>query len=104
MICYSRLSCNPTVNKSPFPKLIAGFHEFYAQVLFRDGIGGVWKSMRGSLEERKEGREGGWTFSYEYTDKESRIGVEEVWGWLFMCRYHITTSYIYERKDFKCGN
>ncbi|KAG0645644.1 hypothetical protein D0Z07_8610 [Hyphodiscus hymeniophilus] len=37
-ICFSSFSCNPTVNKAPFPKWIFRFHLFYAQCLFRDGI------------------------------------------------------------------
>jgi len=43
-IWYSSLSCNPTLNKPPFPRSIARFHELYAQILFRDGIREVLKS------------------------------------------------------------
>jgi hypothetical protein len=42
-IWYSSLSCNPAVNKPPFPRSIARFHELYAQILFRDGIREVLK-------------------------------------------------------------
>jgi hypothetical protein len=35
---YSSISCNPKENKLPFPKWVFGFHEFYAQCLFRDGV------------------------------------------------------------------
>jgi len=45
-ICFSSFSCNPTVNKAPFPKWILRFHLFYAQCLFRDGIRevlGTWE-------------------------------------------------------------
>ncbi|KAH8768819.1 hypothetical protein BGZ57DRAFT_898537 [Hyaloscypha finlandica] len=35
---YSSVSCNPRENKLPFPKWVFGFHEFYAQCLFRDGV------------------------------------------------------------------
>lgn len=35
---YSSVSCNPTVNKLPFPRSGFGFHNFYAQCLFRDGV------------------------------------------------------------------
>ena len=42
-ICYSCISCNPTVDKLPFPKFIFNFHEFYAMCLFRDGIAEVLK-------------------------------------------------------------
>lgn len=38
---YSNISCNPTVDKMPFPGWIYHFHTFYAQSLFRDGIAGV---------------------------------------------------------------
>ena len=37
-VCFSSLSCNPTVNKIPFPKWVFVFHRFYARSLFRDGI------------------------------------------------------------------
>ena len=37
-VCFSSLSCNPTVNKVPFPMWMFDFHTFYAQCLFRDGI------------------------------------------------------------------
>jgi hypothetical protein len=37
-VCFSSLSCNPTVNKVPFSKWGFEFHKFYAQCLFRDGI------------------------------------------------------------------
>jgi hypothetical protein len=35
---YSSISCNPTKNQLPFPGWVFGFHTFYAQSLFRDGI------------------------------------------------------------------
>jgi hypothetical protein len=41
---YSSLSCNPTVNKLPFPSWIFGFHTFYAQCLFRDGIAEILRN------------------------------------------------------------
>jgi hypothetical protein len=37
-LCYSSISCNPTVNRLPFPLWVFGFHTFYAQSLFRDGV------------------------------------------------------------------
>lgn len=37
----SSISCNPRENKLPFPKWAFGFHQFYAQCLFRDGVRGV---------------------------------------------------------------
>jgi hypothetical protein len=43
-ICYSSISCNPTVNKPLFPKFVFGFHKFYAMCLFRDGIAEVLKT------------------------------------------------------------
>jgi len=35
---YSSISCNPTKNQLPFPGWVFGFHTFYAQSLFRDGV------------------------------------------------------------------
>jgi hypothetical protein len=35
---YSSISCNPTVNKLPFPGWVFSFHKFYAQCLFKDGV------------------------------------------------------------------
>jgi hypothetical protein len=43
-ICYSSISCHPTVNKPVFPKFLFGFHKFYAMCLFRDGIAEVLKT------------------------------------------------------------
>jgi hypothetical protein len=40
-LCYSSISCNPTVNKLPFPAWVFEFHKFYAQCLFRDGVAEV---------------------------------------------------------------
>jgi hypothetical protein len=37
-LCYSSISCNPTKNQLPFPGWVFGFHSFYAQSLFRDGV------------------------------------------------------------------
>lgn len=37
-VCFSSLSCNPTVNKALSPEWAFEFHKFYAQCLFRDGI------------------------------------------------------------------
>ncbi|PMD24636.1 hypothetical protein NA56DRAFT_677644 [Hyaloscypha hepaticicola] len=38
---YSSISCHPTRNKLPLPAWMFGFHEFYAQCLFRDGVAEV---------------------------------------------------------------
>ncbi len=37
-ICYSSISCNPSVNKMPFGNVIFTFHRWYSMCLFRDGI------------------------------------------------------------------
>jgi hypothetical protein len=37
-ICFSSLSCNPTVDTIPFSTWVFDFHKLYAQSLFRDGI------------------------------------------------------------------
>lgn len=41
MICYSSMSCNPTVNQQVFPNWVFTFHKFYALNLFRDGVAEV---------------------------------------------------------------
>ncbi|TGO89319.1 hypothetical protein BPOR_0115g00240 [Botrytis porri] len=41
MIWYSSVSCNPTINKRPFPDWVFTFHRWYARTLFRDGIAAV---------------------------------------------------------------
>ncbi|KUJ18913.1 uncharacterized protein LY89DRAFT_507637 [Mollisia scopiformis] len=40
-VWYSSLSCNPSLNRAPFPKWTVAFHRWYAMCLFRDGIEGV---------------------------------------------------------------
>ncbi|KAF5873547.1 uncharacterized protein Bfra_005010 [Botrytis fragariae] len=40
-IWYSSVSCNPTINKRPFPDWAFAFHRWYARTLFRDGIAAV---------------------------------------------------------------
>lgn len=37
-ITFSSMSCNPSSNKPPFPKVIFWFHCWYAMCLFRDGV------------------------------------------------------------------
>ncbi|TEY53590.1 hypothetical protein BOTCAL_0244g00180 [Botryotinia calthae] len=41
IIWYSSVSCNPTVNKRPFPDWVFTFHRWYARTLFRDGIAAI---------------------------------------------------------------
>ncbi len=43
-LCYSSMSCNPTKNGLPFPEFLFGFHKFYAQCLFRDGVAEVLRN------------------------------------------------------------
>lgn len=40
-ICYSSMSCNPSINKPPFPRWVFWFHCWYGMCLFRDGIEAV---------------------------------------------------------------
>jgi len=37
-ISYSCVSCNPSVDKLPFPLWVFAFHRWYALALFRDGV------------------------------------------------------------------
>ncbi|TGO32530.1 hypothetical protein BHYA_0309g00080 [Botrytis hyacinthi] len=41
VIWYSSVSCNPTINKRPFPSWVFAFHRWYARTLFMDGIAAV---------------------------------------------------------------
>ncbi|ATZ54171.1 hypothetical protein BCIN_10g01900 [Botrytis cinerea B05.10] len=41
IIWYSSVSCNPTVNKRPFPDWVFTFHRWYARTLFRDGVAAI---------------------------------------------------------------
>ncbi|CZR55848.1 uncharacterized protein PAC_05736 [Phialocephala subalpina] len=38
IIWYSSMSCNPSIDKAPFPKWVFGFHVWYAMCLFKDGV------------------------------------------------------------------
>ena len=40
-IWYSSMSCNPSVNRQVFPRVLFIFHRLYAMCLFRDGIARV---------------------------------------------------------------
>lgn len=37
-IWFSSMSCNPSVDRPPFPKWVFGFHIWYSMCLFKDGI------------------------------------------------------------------
>lgn len=42
-IWFSSMSCNPSVDRPPFPKWVFKFHLWYSMCLFKDGIEGmIW--------------------------------------------------------------
>jgi hypothetical protein len=42
-ISYSSTSCNPSVDRLPFPEYMGNFHRVYSWCLFRDGVRGILK-------------------------------------------------------------
>ncbi|KAF5678354.1 hypothetical protein FHETE_1328 [Fusarium heterosporum] len=47
-IHFQHITCNPTVNKPLGPQWMLGFHELYADYLFRDGVGEIKRWMNQS--------------------------------------------------------
>ncbi|RGP79203.1 hypothetical protein FLONG3_2639 [Fusarium longipes] len=45
-IHFQHMTCNPTVNKPLSPQWMLGFHEMYADYLFRDGVAEIKRWMR----------------------------------------------------------
>ncbi|RGP62370.1 hypothetical protein FSPOR_9416 [Fusarium sporotrichioides] len=44
-IHFQHMTCNPTVNKPLSPEFMLGFHEMYADYLFRDGVSEIKRWM-----------------------------------------------------------
>jgi hypothetical protein len=48
-IHFQHMTCNPTVNKPLSPQWMLGFHEMYADYLFRDGVSEIKRWMGQSM-------------------------------------------------------
>jgi hypothetical protein len=48
-IHFQHITCNPIVNKPLSPQFMLGFHEMYADYLFRDGIAEIRTWMGRSI-------------------------------------------------------